>query len=440
MIVKQQKDPGQEVGKSEPPSSEDEPEDVGDDTQPLEPRRTWDQHPTEGPERVTGKLERLHTEGDADDRDAEDGPASRGATRIRRGGVEQPSQARRVPGRRKAQDFLPYGVLPGPRRSRRLHHLFTTRSQPFSPLRGGATATLASMHQRERRTVGIRPVPRLVLLLLALAALTLGAAGCGREEDDDGRRADDDRGCRRDDTEEAPRSFRATSIDRRLEHGRPADDGGRRGLPRRAARTSTSSVGISGTGGGFERFCAGETDISNASRPIDDEEEVPLCAEAGIEYTEFQVGVDALTVVVNPENDWVDLPDGRAAQDDLGAGGRGQDHELEPGRPELPGQELDARRPGHRLRDVRLLHRRDQRRGGREPRRLQRERGRQRHRPGGRGRAGRPRLPRLHVLRGEHGHAEGPRGRRRRRLRRAERRDGPGRHLHAALRVRSSST
>jgi phosphate transport system substrate-binding protein len=64
------------------------------------------------------------------------------------------------------------------------------------------------------------------------------------------------------------------------------------------------TVGISGTGGGFERFCAGETDISNASRPIDEEEEVPLCAEAGVEYTEFQVGVDALTVVVNPENDW----------------------------------------------------------------------------------------------------------------------------------------
>ena len=64
-------------------------------------------------------------------------------------------------------------------------------------------------------------------------------------------------------------------------------------------------VGTSGTGGGFERFCAGETDISNASRPIDDEEEVPLCEEAGIEYTEFQVGVDALTVVVNSENDWV---------------------------------------------------------------------------------------------------------------------------------------
>ena len=66
------------------------------------------------------------------------------------------------------------------------------------------------------------------------------------------------------------------------------------------------TVGISGTGGGFERFCAGETDISDASRPIDPEEEAPVCKEAGIEYTQLQVAVDALTVVVNPQNDWVD--------------------------------------------------------------------------------------------------------------------------------------
>ncbi len=64
------------------------------------------------------------------------------------------------------------------------------------------------------------------------------------------------------------------------------------------------TVGTSGTGGGFERFCNGETDVSNASRPIKEDEEVPICEENGIEYTEFQVAVDALTVVVNAENDW----------------------------------------------------------------------------------------------------------------------------------------
>ena len=64
------------------------------------------------------------------------------------------------------------------------------------------------------------------------------------------------------------------------------------------------TVGVSGTGGGFERFCRGETDLSNASRPIKDEEKT-LCANAGIEYAEFQVANDALTVVVNRDNDWV---------------------------------------------------------------------------------------------------------------------------------------
>lgn len=63
------------------------------------------------------------------------------------------------------------------------------------------------------------------------------------------------------------------------------------------------TVGSSGTGGGFEKFCRGETDASNASRPIEDDE-VAACADAGVEYGELQVAVDALTVVVNPENDW----------------------------------------------------------------------------------------------------------------------------------------
>jgi phosphate transport system substrate-binding protein len=65
------------------------------------------------------------------------------------------------------------------------------------------------------------------------------------------------------------------------------------------------TVGISGTGGGFERFCAGETDLSDASRPIKDEEQA-VCEKNGIEHVEFQVANDALTVVVNADNDWVD--------------------------------------------------------------------------------------------------------------------------------------
>ena len=60
------------------------------------------------------------------------------------------------------------------------------------------------------------------------------------------------------------------------------------------------TVGTSGTGGGFEKFCAGETDISDASRPIDEEEEVPLCEKEGVKYTEVQVANDGISVVTNP--------------------------------------------------------------------------------------------------------------------------------------------
>ena len=61
------------------------------------------------------------------------------------------------------------------------------------------------------------------------------------------------------------------------------------------------TVGTAGTGGGFERFCAGETDISDASRQVEPEEE-ELCQEGDVEFEEVTVANDALSVVVNPEN------------------------------------------------------------------------------------------------------------------------------------------
>jgi phosphate transport system substrate-binding protein len=64
------------------------------------------------------------------------------------------------------------------------------------------------------------------------------------------------------------------------------------------------TVGISGTGGGFKKFCRGETDISDASRPIL-KEEIEACKAAGITYYELPVAYDALTVAVSPKNDWV---------------------------------------------------------------------------------------------------------------------------------------
>jgi len=63
------------------------------------------------------------------------------------------------------------------------------------------------------------------------------------------------------------------------------------------------TVATTGTGGGFKKFCAGETDISDASRPIKDEE-IEACKAKGIEYTEVVIANDGLSVVVNPENTW----------------------------------------------------------------------------------------------------------------------------------------
>jgi len=64
------------------------------------------------------------------------------------------------------------------------------------------------------------------------------------------------------------------------------------------------TVGIAGTGGGFKKFCRGETDISDASRPIL-KAEMEVCKQSGVQYVELPVAYDALTVMVNPKNDWV---------------------------------------------------------------------------------------------------------------------------------------
>jgi phosphate transport system substrate-binding protein len=65
------------------------------------------------------------------------------------------------------------------------------------------------------------------------------------------------------------------------------------------------TVGISGTGGGFQKFCRGETDISDASRPIRPAE-IEACQKAGIEYIELPIAYDGLAVVVNPKNAWAE--------------------------------------------------------------------------------------------------------------------------------------
>ena len=71
----------------------------------------------------------------------------------------------------------------------------------------------------------------------------------------------------------------------------------------KATKTKVT-VGISGTGGGFKKFCRGETDVQNASRPIL-KKEMDACKEAGVQYIELPIAYDALTVVINPKNDFI---------------------------------------------------------------------------------------------------------------------------------------
>lgn len=72
----------------------------------------------------------------------------------------------------------------------------------------------------------------------------------------------------------------------------------------KANRGLKVTVGVSGTGGGFKKFCRGEIDISNASRPIQ-ASEMEDCRKIGVEYIELPVAFDALTVVINPKNTWL---------------------------------------------------------------------------------------------------------------------------------------
>ena len=134
---------------------------------------------------------------------------------------------------------------------------------------------------------------RKLLVFAVCSALALGAAACGDDDDDNGGGGGGGDGSaelsgtiRVDGsstvaplTEAAAELFQAENQDVRV------------------------TVGTSGTGGGFEKFCAGETDISDASRAIE-EDEVKLCEKNNVAFEELQVANDGLTVVVNPNNDW----------------------------------------------------------------------------------------------------------------------------------------
>ena len=114
------------------------------------------------------------------------------------------------------------------------------------------------------------------------------------------------------------------------------------------------NVGISGSGGGFKRFTVGETDISDASRTIKSSE-AATASENGIEYFEFLVGVDGLSVMVSPKNDFVECM--TIDQLKMLWEPRKLRRLLERPRLVMAGQEDQPLRTGYRLRHLRLLHR-----------------------------------------------------------------------------------
>ncbi|NJO39377.1 MAG: PstS family phosphate ABC transporter substrate-binding protein [Cyanobacteria bacterium CRU_2_1] len=148
-------------------------------------------------------------------------------------------------------------------------------------------------------------------LLATLAALTLSLAACGgpttttAESPAEGESpAATDR--------ESPAESPTAADDGTGVSGQIALDGSSTVFPiseavseefQRANSGVQVTVGTSGTGGGFEKFCNGETDISNASRPIE-QDEIEACESKGIEFIELPVAFDALSVVVHPQNDW----------------------------------------------------------------------------------------------------------------------------------------
>ena len=138
---------------------------------------------------------------------------------------------------------------------------------------------------------------RLLLVLGAMCALAFGVAACGGEEGE---------------TSGANTAEESSAAEGGELSGTIRIDGSSTVAPLSEAAAEMFqaenpgvrvTVGTSGTGGGFEKFCAGETDISDASRAIEDDE-VAACEENGIAWEEVQVANDGLAVVINPENDW----------------------------------------------------------------------------------------------------------------------------------------
>ena len=105
-------------------------------------------------------------------------------------------------------------------------------------------------------------------------------------------------------------------------------------------------VGGAGTSDGFEAFCQGDTQISDASRPIDVAEEVPVCEENGVEFIEIPVAFDGISVVVNPQNDWATDVTSEELKTMWEPAAEGQITQWNQVRSEWPAKELSLYGPG----------------------------------------------------------------------------------------------
>jgi phosphate transport system substrate-binding protein len=129
---------------------------------------------------------------------------------------------------------------------------------------------------------------RKLLAFAVCGALALGAAACGNDEDDNGGGGGGSSG-------DLSGSIRIDGSSTVAPFAQAAQEEFQAQNP-----NVKITVGTSGTGGGFEKFCAGETDISDASRPIEDDES-PICEKNGVSYKEVHVANDGIAVVTNPD-------------------------------------------------------------------------------------------------------------------------------------------
>jgi phosphate transport system substrate-binding protein len=133
-------------------------------------------------------------------------------------------------------------------------------------------------------------IERLLLVLAMMASLAFVVAACGDDDDEGGGAAASEP------SEELSGTIRVDGSSTVFPFAEAAAE-----LFNEENPDVQITVGQSGTGGGFEKFCAGETDISDASRPIDEEEEVPICEENAVEYDQVAVANDGIAVVTNKD-------------------------------------------------------------------------------------------------------------------------------------------